>query len=53
MLFTLRSLQKGRDDLALGNVLGVVIMYASFIILLNLVADVLYRVLDPRVRYEL
>lgn len=34
-------------------VLGVVIMYASFIILLNLVADVLYRVLDPRVRYEL
>ena len=33
-------------------VLGVVIMYASFIILLNLIADVLYRVLDPRVRYE-
>lgn len=33
-------------------VLGVVIMYASFIILLNLIADILYRVLDPRVRYE-
>jgi len=33
-------------------VLGVVIMYASLVILLNLVADVLYRVLDPRVRYE-
>jgi oligopeptide transport system permease protein len=33
-------------------VLGVVILYASLIILLNLVADVLYRVLDPRVRYE-
>jgi oligopeptide transport system permease protein len=33
-------------------VLGVVILYASLIILLNLVADILYRVLDPRVRYE-
>ena len=32
-------------------VLGVVIFYAAFIILLNLVADVLYAVLDPRVRY--
>jgi oligopeptide transport system permease protein len=33
-------------------VLGVIIFYASFIIVLNLVADVLYRVLDPRVRFE-
>lgn len=33
-------------------VLGVVIFYATFIILLNLIADILYRVLDPRVRYE-
>jgi oligopeptide transport system permease protein len=32
-------------------VLGVVIFYAAFIILLNLVADLLYAVLDPRVRY--
>lgn len=32
-------------------VLGVVIYYAGFIILLNLVADVLYAVLDPRVSY--
>lgn len=33
-------------------VLGVVIFYATLIILLNLIADILYRVLDPRVRYE-
>ena len=32
-------------------VLGVVIYYAAFVIVLNLVADVLYGVLDPRVRY--
>ncbi len=31
-------------------VLGVVICYAAFVILLNLVADILYGVLDPRVR---
>jgi oligopeptide transport system permease protein len=31
-------------------VMGVLIYYASFIILLNLVADILYAVLDPRVR---
>lgn len=33
-------------------VLGVIIFYASFIIVLNLIADILYRLLDPRVRYE-
>jgi oligopeptide transport system permease protein len=33
-------------------VLGVVIFYAAFIIFLNLVADVLYRVLDPRVSFD-
>jgi len=32
-------------------VLGVVIFYAAFIIILNLVADILYAVLDPRVRF--
>jgi oligopeptide transport system permease protein len=32
-------------------VMGVVILYAALIILLNLVADLLYRVLDPRVRH--
>ena len=31
-------------------VLGVVIFYAAFIIILNLVADILYAVLDPRMR---
>jgi oligopeptide transport system permease protein len=33
-------------------VLGVVIFYAALIITLNLVADILYRVLDPRVSFE-
>jgi oligopeptide transport system permease protein len=33
-------------------VMGVVIFYAALIILLNLVADILYRVLDPRVRFD-
>jgi len=33
-------------------VLGVVIFYAAFIIVLNLIADILYRVLDPRVSYD-
>jgi len=33
-------------------VMGVVILYASLVILLNLVADVLYGLLDPKVRYE-
>ncbi|HEY4943091.1 MAG TPA: oligopeptide ABC transporter permease OppB [Rhizomicrobium sp.] len=32
-------------------VMGVLIYYATFIILLNLAADLLYAVLDPRVRY--
>jgi oligopeptide transport system permease protein len=31
-------------------VMGVVICYAVFVILLNLVADILYALLDPRVR---
>jgi oligopeptide transport system permease protein len=33
-------------------VMGVVICYATFIIFLNLAADLLYAALDPRVRYE-
>lgn len=33
-------------------VLGVVIFYAAFIIVLNLIADLLYAVLDPRVSYR-
>ena len=33
-------------------VMGVVIFYASFVILFNLMADILYAVLDPRVRYR-
>jgi oligopeptide transport system permease protein len=33
-------------------VLGVVICYAAFVILFNLLADILYAGLDPRVRYE-
>lgn len=33
-------------------VMGVVIVYASLIIALNLLADVLYGLLDPRVKYD-
>lgn len=33
-------------------VMGVTIFYAAFIILLNLLADILYAVLDPRVSYR-
>jgi oligopeptide transport system permease protein len=33
-------------------VMGVIITYAIFVIVLNLVADILYRALDPRVTYE-
>jgi len=33
-------------------VMGVVIIYASLIILFNLIADLLYGVLNPRVKYE-
>ena len=33
-------------------VMGVTIFYAALIIGLNLVADLLYRVLDPRLRFE-
>jgi len=31
-------------------VLGVVVVYATLIIVLNFLADILYAVLDPRVR---
>ncbi|MBT8081636.1 MAG: ABC transporter permease [Gammaproteobacteria bacterium] len=33
-------------------VLGVVVFYASLIVALNLVVDILYGVIDPRVRYR-
>ena len=33
-------------------VMGVLIYYATFIVLLNLLADILYAVLDPRVRLK-
>lgn len=33
-------------------VMGVVILYASLIITLNLIADILYGILDPRVKYS-
>lgn len=32
--------------------MGVIIVYAAFIIMLNLIADILYAVLDPRVSYK-
>ena len=33
------------------RVMGAVILYGGLIILLNLLADILYAILDPRVRY--
>ena len=33
-------------------VLGIVIFYATLIVLLNLVVDILYGVIDPRIRYR-
>ncbi|HNP37858.1 MAG TPA: ABC transporter permease subunit [Woeseiaceae bacterium] len=33
-------------------VLGIVIFYATLVILLNLLVDILYGVIDPRVRYQ-
>lgn len=34
------------------RVMGAVILYGGLIIVLNLVADILYAILDPRVRYQ-
>ena len=33
-------------------VLGIVVLYASLIIVLNLIADLVYALVDPRVRYR-
>jgi oligopeptide transport system permease protein len=33
-------------------VLGVIIVYSSLLVTLNLIVDVLYSVIDPRVRYD-
>jgi oligopeptide transport system permease protein len=33
-------------------VMGVVIYYAAFVIVLNLIADILYAAMDPRVRFQ-
>ena len=33
-------------------VLGIVIFYATLIIVLNLIVDILYGVIDPRVRHR-
>jgi oligopeptide transport system permease protein len=34
------------------RVMGVVILYGGLIILFNLIVDILYAILDPRVRYK-
>jgi oligopeptide transport system permease protein len=33
-------------------VMGVIILYASLVIVLNLIADIIYGLLDPKVRYD-
>jgi oligopeptide transport system permease protein len=32
--------------------MGAIIVYAALIVILNLVADILYAVLDPKVKYD-
>ena len=34
------------------RVMGAVILYGGLIIVLNLIADILYAMLDPKVRFE-
>ncbi|MHA6289256.1 ABC transporter permease [Maricaulis sp. CAU 1757] len=55
-VFQLPGIGKHFVDAALQRdytvVMGVVIVYASLIILLNLVADLLYGTLNPKVKYE-
>jgi len=33
-------------------VLGIVVFYAALIVLFNLIVDILYGVIDPRVRHR-
>jgi oligopeptide transport system permease protein len=35
-----------------GMIMGTVILYAVFIAVINLIVDVLYAVVDPRIRYS-
>ena len=55
-VFQLPGIGKHFVDAALQRdytvVMGVVIIYASLIILLNLLADLLYGVLNPKVKYD-
>jgi oligopeptide transport system permease protein len=55
-VFQLPGIGKHFVDAALQRdytvVMGVVIVYASLIIMLNLVADLLYGMLNPKVKYE-
>jgi oligopeptide transport system permease protein len=53
-IFGLPGIGRAFVDAALNRdypvVMGIVIVYAAFIVLLNLLADILYGVLDPRIR---
>ena len=43
---------RGAIDRDYTLVMGAIIIYASFIIILNIIADLLYAVLDPKVKYD-
>lgn len=43
---------RGAIDRDYTLVMGAIIIYASFIIILNIIADLLYAVLDPKVTYD-
>ena len=44
--------QEGRQIVGLVLDMGTVIVVAIFTILFNLIVDILYAVVDPRVRYD-
>jgi len=46
-LFTVLAIQN--NDLP--EILGVVMLAAFFVVIANLIVDILYAVVDPRVRY--
>jgi len=33
-------------------IMGIVIVYSAFLLVMNLLVDVMYGILDPRIRYE-
>ena len=47
-----RSERRGRTLLKVSAGLGTVVMIAAFVVVFNLLVDLIYGLLDPRVRYD-